>query len=277
MQVELEVLDLAPDAARLAGITEEALGWGLIRLWRRCWKARSAELERAEILACFAGDPDESRLFRSLVAFGFVRELEDGRGYVRGAERRLGLLKARQKNAARMNANRWGAGRSTTDRPSIDASIDGSIDRPIDASIDASIPDPQIPKRSDLQAPDLFGEASKPPGRRPSAWQAIWLELSQARLERLAELGHPVTPEPVTPAKVNAILSKLDREIAQAAGESYAGADVDLPGIWSRFLDSEWAAGLTPPFPLQAFASPRVWRRCQTEYEARARAPRGDS
>lgn len=116
LQVEVSVVEgLAARLAAAGGITEDQAIGGLVRLWHLAWTRKVDRLSRVAIAACFPGS-NWDLLIQGLVEFEFLAPAENS-WIVRGADRRLGLLAARQKAAANTNAKRQETARSADGPP----------------------------------------------------------------------------------------------------------------------------------------------------------------
>lgn len=93
--VELDVLSAAPNAARAAGVSEDAILGGLNRLWAYSFRTKRDVLHELEVLGCFAVYAE--RLLPTLRAFGWLDDAPEGRLRVRGADRYLRIAEARAK------------------------------------------------------------------------------------------------------------------------------------------------------------------------------------
>jgi hypothetical protein len=92
IQVELDAIKSAQLAAPLLGIPAAQSVGGLSLLWAHCWNRLRDDVSSIEVEGCFGGD--NGRLCETLVAFGFLEVLEQGRYRVRGAERYLRISEA---------------------------------------------------------------------------------------------------------------------------------------------------------------------------------------
>lgn len=109
LQLDLTAFDQLQSLTFRAGLPDEdrAIG-GLTRLWLQCWRAKTAIVDLLDVCVAFRVRSQDERatdmLLEALEAYGFIRKDDDADGFflVRGAEKRLGLLKARQKAAAHM-------------------------------------------------------------------------------------------------------------------------------------------------------------------------------
>jgi len=101
-------------------------------------------------------------------------------------------------------------------------------------------------------------------------WESIWHQLQERRAERLTELGKDPSPEVVSSQMINTLLGKIDAQLRELAGEAYASPEADIPPVWDHFLNptppNKWAEGLSPPFPIQAFANPAKLHQARESY-----------
>lgn len=91
---DLDALSRVPDAARAAGLAEDALGYGLLRLWSWCFKEKTDKVGTPHLAGFFGGEGD--RVPTALVAFGFLELIQGGGFRVKGAERYLRVSEARK-------------------------------------------------------------------------------------------------------------------------------------------------------------------------------------
>lgn len=107
LQLDLTAFDQLSALTFRAGLADEdrAIG-GLTRLWLQCWRAKTATVDLIDICVAFRVRSQDQQaadmLLDALEAYGFIKQGPDGDILVRGAEKRLGLLRARQKAAAHM-------------------------------------------------------------------------------------------------------------------------------------------------------------------------------
>ena len=148
LQMDLKVLEThAPTAARAAGVPEDRILAGLLRLWHRCWSTNTDVVGRKELAGCFGPDRLDHLVEALLVDF---LDEADGPGWrVRGADRYLRLRTARRAGAAKTNAAR--AQRRSSDAPAT---------RPPAV---CSKPLPQSRRRG---SPTTSGRGRRPCGRR---------------------------------------------------------------------------------------------------------------
>ncbi len=129
------------------------------------------------------------------------------------------------------------------------------------------------PLKEDLsrdREPELDLDLPKPPKktRQPSKWETLFFDMQAARANRLRDLGMDDAHEELPPSVVNTLLSKIDDEIQKLAGDAYLSPDGDILPVWDAYLESnEWARGLAPPYPLQAFASGQQLMKARQHYE----------
>lgn len=105
--VDLKVIEgLAAAVARSSGVSEEAVGWGLVRLWHRCWADEIDHLDRSEMAGIF-GLQNLDLVTSALEAFGFLETQKAAAGWrVRGAARYLRLKESRRRGAVATNAKK---------------------------------------------------------------------------------------------------------------------------------------------------------------------------
>lgn len=103
--VDLKVIEgLAAAVARSSGASEEAVGWGLVRLWHRCWADEIDHLGRGEMAGVFGGQ-NLDLVTAALESFGFLERSEAG-WRVKGAGRYLRLKESRRRGAVETNAKK---------------------------------------------------------------------------------------------------------------------------------------------------------------------------
>lgn len=102
LSFDLDALERVPDAADSAGMRPGDMTYGLLRLWRHCWREK-ADTVNADHLCGFFPGTEFSRLVRALSSFGFI----DGIGpyRVRGADRYLRITAARSKGGKTASGN----------------------------------------------------------------------------------------------------------------------------------------------------------------------------
>ena len=106
MQLALEAIDLFPALTFRANLPDEDRAEGsLRRLWQQCWRQKTTTVSTADVCVAFRIRPENvpaaAVLLEALDAYGFLRSAGPHQWHVRGAEKRLGLLRARQKAAAK--------------------------------------------------------------------------------------------------------------------------------------------------------------------------------
>lgn len=97
---DLDALNVAPAVARAAGVAENDVIAGLIRMWAWCFREESDAITAIQVRGHFGSDCSEA-----LVAFGFLAP-ESGSFRVRGAARYLRVKTAQREAAARTNQRR---------------------------------------------------------------------------------------------------------------------------------------------------------------------------
>lgn len=103
---DLDALNVVPDAARAAGVSQGDLAHGLLKLWAWCFRSEKTEVSSTHLAGFFGGE-----VGASLEAFGFLERVTDG-WRVRGAERYLRIKDARRRGAESTNAARAERSRS---------------------------------------------------------------------------------------------------------------------------------------------------------------------
>lgn len=103
---DLDALNVVPDAARAAGVSQGDLAHGLLKLWAWCFRSEKTEVSSTHLAGFFGGEVGPS-----LEAFGFLERVTDG-WRVRGAERYLRIKDARRRGAEATNAARGKRARS---------------------------------------------------------------------------------------------------------------------------------------------------------------------
>lgn len=92
LRVDLDARKRAAAAAPVIGLPHQHVKGGLEDLWEWCWSEKTDRVETIQLEGIFGCS--SPRLAEALVAFGFLEPLEGGYR-VKGAERYLGLSKAR--------------------------------------------------------------------------------------------------------------------------------------------------------------------------------------
>lgn len=95
---DLDALNVSRDVGAAAGIPEERVTHGLLRMWAWCFREKTASVTAVHVRGFFGIDCAEA-----LIAFGFLAREDDG-FRVRGAERYLRISEARRRGAERTNA-----------------------------------------------------------------------------------------------------------------------------------------------------------------------------
>lgn len=105
--VDLKVIEgLAGAVARSSGVSEEAVGWGLVRLWHRCWSDEIDHLDRSELAGIF-GLQNLDLVTNALEAFGFLEAQKIALSWrVKGASRYLRLKESRRRGAVATNTQK---------------------------------------------------------------------------------------------------------------------------------------------------------------------------
>lgn len=107
---ELDALNHAPFVARAAGVDEEAVIAGLVRMWAWCFREKQEHVTATHVKGFFGVDCTEA-----LSSFGFT-EADDGKLRVKGARRYLRVAEARSKGGKAAAGNlRRGSQKQPTD------------------------------------------------------------------------------------------------------------------------------------------------------------------
>lgn len=122
---DLDALNRAPAAARAAGVREEDIIAGLVRLWAWCFREKVARVDADQVRGHFGAD-----VARALVAFGFLEA--DGSGWrVKGAERYLRITEARSEGGKKASGNLKKGTKKPPRQPEIQpGALPGSIPAP---------------------------------------------------------------------------------------------------------------------------------------------------
>jgi hypothetical protein len=94
--VDLKVIEVhAPGVARCAGVSEDRILAGLVRLWHRCWSTKTDLISRVALSASMGGERIDD-IAAAMVDSGLLEPVADG-WRVRGADRYLRLTEARKR------------------------------------------------------------------------------------------------------------------------------------------------------------------------------------
>lgn len=96
---DLDALNRAPAAARSAGVSEETIIAGLVRMWAWCFREKQDSITADQVRGHFGAD-----VAPALVAFGFLEAVADT-WRVRGAERYLRIADARSRGGKAASGN----------------------------------------------------------------------------------------------------------------------------------------------------------------------------
>ena len=112
--VDLKVVEThVPSVARAAGVSEDRVLAGLVRLWHRCWSVSREALSRVELAGAFG--PERLDDLISALCVDFLEVQGDGSYRVRGADQYLRIKDARRRGAEK--TNRAMAERRSSDAP----------------------------------------------------------------------------------------------------------------------------------------------------------------
>ena len=102
--VDLKVIEVhAPAVARGAGVSEDRVLAGLVRLWHRCWSTKAVAVTEVEIAGAF-GPERLSELIRSMET-EFLRKQADGTFHVCGADQYLRIREGHSKGGHASKSN----------------------------------------------------------------------------------------------------------------------------------------------------------------------------
>ena len=245
---DLDAMERVGDVARLIGMSDAEVAWGLLRLWRMCWRTRRDVVTTLELAGVFGADGE--KVFRGLETFGFAERTGDGTR-IKGTERYLRIAKAQSEAAKRTNTKRWqtegGAiapaigerslqGRSESDDPAI---APGSLfqraassEQQEEEGAKQPAPTSPAPTRFRLEPPPSGRKRKKTPQESFYEWAA----------ERRAK--HAGMPDVAWSAsRINKCLLFVTR---------YESALVSA--AFDDFLDDKRHATKDPPWPMFIFA-----------------------
>lgn len=96
---ELDAMEQVPNVAAACSLTEAQVGWGMAKLWRWCWREKTATVTLTHLRGFFGVDVSEA-----LEAFGFIERLGPTLR-VKGAERYLRIAAGRSKGGHAAKGN----------------------------------------------------------------------------------------------------------------------------------------------------------------------------
>ncbi len=96
---ELDAMEQVPNVAAACALSEAQVGWGMAKLWRWCWREKTATVTATHLRGFFGVDVTDA-----LEAFGFIAR--DGSTLrVRGAEKYLRITAGRSKGGHAAKGN----------------------------------------------------------------------------------------------------------------------------------------------------------------------------
>lgn len=105
---DLDALNVARDVGEAAGVPEERITHGLLRMWAWCFREKTDTVQAIQVQGFFGASAAPA-----LVAFGFLAEV--GNDYrVRGAERYLRIAEARSRGGKAASGNLVPGGRKSS-------------------------------------------------------------------------------------------------------------------------------------------------------------------
>ena len=247
---DLDALNVSRDVGAAAGIPEERVTHGLLRMWAWCFREKTASVTAVHVRGFFGTDCGEA-----LIAFGFLAREGDG-FRVRGAERYLRISEARRRGAERTNAAKrkraTSAEGATVERRSSDAqaTLDRALPDALTPNTEHRTPSTEHQKEEEAPPPKTLAIAAfaleGPDPKRMESWSAqeFWKAFE---LERRAA-GYAPEKWP-SPASM--------RDFWTEARGAY---DVQVLGMTASnfFRDKHWQQS-RPPCPWSAFA--KQWHK----------------
>lgn len=246
IQFDLDALEDAPHCAQAAGLTEETVIAGLLKLWRYAWRKKSAEVQREHLMGFFGGDGE--RVVKALTAFEFIAPLDGGDMRIRGAEKRLGIREKQAEGARKTNEKRkrnrgvsgdlaTGQQQTSDGPPSVDrGSTARNIQQP---AANSQQPTATEPSSTGATAP-FDGD-----GFNVSEASGFWSWHDAIRQ------AHGLFPETYEP---DGYADWFAATVAELQGDG-----VPLSYAFERFLgDSDFADG---GHAFEVFMRPKVWRK----------------
>lgn len=255
---DLDAMDAAPNVARAAGITEDAVIAGLARMWRHCWQRKTNVVDATALRGFFGGE-----VTAALGSFGFL-EAWDGQHRVKGADRYLRLHLgqvagghaakkhlipgARQKAKASREAAERGCREESPDSAETSAEIEprellGSL-----SALSSSIEHRASKEASTSAAVVLWPAKAPHPPPTVSVPEALkdWQAFEAARAERFGGV-----PMPYPPATFE---SRWPAFLAAHGGDRGWAMETYI-----RAWADPWLSKRRPAGSLEAFLSPIQW------------------
>lgn len=199
ISVDLKVIEThVPSVARAAGVTEDRVLAGLIRLWHRCWSVARAHLSRVEIAGAFG--PERLDELLNALSVDFLELQEDGSFRVRGADQYLRIKEGRRRGAEKTN-------RAMAERRSSDAQ----------ATLNRTLPNALSPN-TEHRAPNTEHQAA---AVGPVSIDDFW-RAAQDERTRVTGLAREVEPNP--------------RQLSAWASEAMLEANGDIGRLWAGYL-----------------------------------------
>lgn len=244
---ELDAMERAPEVARAIGLSVGDAAWGLLQMWRWCWREKTDSVAAIHLHGFFGATSKDPAVV--LEAFGFVEKGTTSTYRVKGASRYLRLAEGRSrggKAASKAGNLRRGkvreagggaggcAGTVLETTPSTLPALSASSEQR--AANTSSTADAE----ADAAVLELKPSPSKKV-RKPSAQELLAGNLATLRAERL---GPDALPDACSHSRLNKILAPL-LEVEPSV----------LLSAYGHFLDDEYAGGCDPPYPISLFAS----------------------
>ena len=240
---DFDALERCPNVAVACGLKPEQVAYGLLHLWKWCWRAENDVVKPAHIRGFFAGiDASEA-----LEAFDFVEPV-DGGLRVRGATRYLKIKAAQRKVGLSSKNLKRGTKRPEPKTPKNSMHSPESTREQLGDLLGSNSEVysgalPSLTANSEQQLKAFAGHEAVPPApkpkREPSAAEAFWVwGQDQADNQRPGRVRS--APEP---KKLNALLKAPLTQVGRKG----------LELAWGRYLADPYAA--ERDWPLELFVS----------------------
>lgn len=95
LSFDLDAMEHCPLVAASCGRTPGAVAWGLLQMWRYCWREEIAVVTELQVGAFFSATDDRGAVLTALEQFSFLERCDEGLK-VRGVDKYLRVQKARR-------------------------------------------------------------------------------------------------------------------------------------------------------------------------------------
>jgi len=225
IQFELDAMEDAPSIAAAAGISEANAGWGLPKLWRRCWREKLDTVTAGVLAGLFGGEGE--RVAAALVEFGYLEPLRDGVYRVRGAKRYLRISAVRSEAGKKGGKKTAKAGSGLNNlrqnKPNTEAIASAAPEAGTRDALNAE-------HRSKIQQNEPITEAnseaiaSDAPKQEPSNTEALTANSEQRTAKEEASAGDKRPPRSRAPGdpRLKPLTDALVADYEAIRGEKYA-------------------------------------------------------